>query len=446
VVKPNSKIIARIKSVSKDTPPKIMMHEVEECKEVMTEEYQQLQDLLSEVQSRQKLDFEGKKDEEEDEDEIHIHKDEVDQNIEDLQELLEVGEESEDQDMKEEAHKITSFLKFDEDAEGEDAQMEYAEGEDIQGEAEGEQDAEEGEGEGEEEKEEKPEKKKKKTKNAYIQEEIHTMLRERGLEEGEQDQDFYEQKLMEDSNNSFVWIHYISYVLGKKGYKEAKTLCERAVKTIDISKLKEKMNLWIAYMNLESKYGKEKEFESIVKRALKVNDQKKIYLSVIEIYKQRKNYKVIEGIYIILTRKYNFHLDVWKSYIEYLFLAHNIKDDETHEDHILLQEVDISEKEKVLSKALQILDRKQQIELIRKYATEEYKYGNTEKGRTMYESIMHSYPKRTDIIATFLDLEIRHTKNKLNVRKVFEKLLAREEVKLKQAKFLFKRYLEFEVK
>lgn len=63
----------------------------------------------------------------------------------------------------------------------------------------------------------------------------------------------------------------------------------------------------------------------------------------------------------------------------------------------------------------------------------------------MFESIVHSYPKRTDIISTYLDMEIKYVKKKQNIRNLFEKLLAREKVKINQIKFLFKRYLEFEM-
>ena len=432
IVKVGQKIIARIRSVSDENPPKIMMHEVDECKEIVTEEYENLISLMNEVKEVQQEYYQHKEDDEEEKlSEIHINQNEVDQNIDDLKELLEVGEESEDQEI-DDIPKITKFLKFDE-AEGDNEEMQ--EESEVEGEDEKEEEAKE---------ENKDKKKDSKTMNQHIQNEISIMLKERGIEDEEHDEEYYEQMLLSNPSNSFLWIHYISQVLSKKGYPEAKILCERGVKTMDITKLKEKLNLWIAYMNLESRFGKEKEFQSVVKRALKINDQKEIYLAVIDIYKKRKNYKIIEGIYIILSRKYNFHLDVWKKYIEYLFEAHSIKDDEDHPDHILVADIDLTDKEKLLSKALQILERKQQIELIRKFASEEYKYNNIEKGRTMYESIIHSYPKRTDIISTYLDLEIKHSKNKKNIRKTFDKLLARENVKLKQIKFLFKRYLEFE--
>jgi hypothetical protein len=151
---------------------------------------------------------------------------------------------------------------------------------------------------------------------------------------------------------------------------------------------------------------------------------------------------MIEAMYLVLTKKYNFHIDVWKRYFEFLFLAHHVKSNPKHEDHILLQDCDLTDKEKALSKSLQIItERKPQVELITKFSIEEYKYGNTEKGKTMLESIIHSYPKRTDIISTYLDMEIKYVKRKQNIRNLFEKLLNRENVKINQVKFLFKRYM-----
>ena len=40
----------------------------------------------------------------------------------------------------------------------------------------------------------------------------------------------------------------------------------------------DKLNLWIAYMNLESKFGTTEQLQAVVKQALDVNDRRKVYL------------------------------------------------------------------------------------------------------------------------------------------------------------------------
>jgi rRNA biogenesis protein RRP5 len=47
------------------------------------------------------------------------------------------------------------------------------------------------------------------------------------------------------------------------------------------------------------------------------------------------------------------------------------------------------------------------IKTICKFAQMEFKYGDAERGRTMFEGIMTNYPKRVDLWNIFLDMEIR---------------------------------------
>lgn len=51
----------------------------------------------------------------------------------------------------------------------------------------------------------------------------------------------------------------------------------------------DKLNLWIAYMNLESKFGTTEQLQAVVKRALDVNDRRKVYLQLINIYRSTDN-------------------------------------------------------------------------------------------------------------------------------------------------------------
>ena len=70
--------------------------------------------------------------------------------------------------------------------------------------------------------------------------------------------------------------------------------------------------------------------------------------------------------------------------------------------------------------------------------------GVPERGRTLFEGLLDSYPKRTDLWNVLLDLEMK-LGDKEQVRQLFERVLARK-IKPKQAKFFFKRWLAFEEK
>lgn len=53
----------------------------------------------------------------------------------------------------------------------------------------------------------------------------------------------------------------------------ARKIAERAVKKISITADNDKLNLWIAFMNMEAQYGSDETLGAITKRALDVNDR-----------------------------------------------------------------------------------------------------------------------------------------------------------------------------
>jgi rRNA biogenesis protein RRP5 len=86
-------------------------------------------------------------------------------------------------------------------------------------------------------------------------------------------------------------------MLDNLGVDAARKVAERAVKSICISNEEDKLNIWTAYMNLESNFGNQETLEQCTKRALEVNDRKRVYNNLIDIYKQSQNFEYIEPIY-----------------------------------------------------------------------------------------------------------------------------------------------------
>lgn len=46
----------------------------------------------------------------------------------------------------------------------------------------------------------------------------------------------------------------------------------------------------------------------------------------------------------------------------------------------------------------------------------EYRYGNFERGRTMFEGIISNYPKKLDIWSVYIDMELKFTSDVTSVR------------------------------
>ena len=79
-------------------------------------------------------------------------------------------------------------------------------------------------------------------------------------------------------------------MLDNLGVDAARKVAERAVKSVSISNEQDKLNIWTAFMNLESNFGNQESLEKCTKRALEVNDRKSVYLNLIDIYKTSQNY------------------------------------------------------------------------------------------------------------------------------------------------------------
>lgn len=73
---------------------------------------------------------------------------------------------------------------------------------------------------------------------------------------------------------------------------KAREVAERAIKTINMREETEKLNVWVAYLNLEVTYGSKQTIEDVFKRACQYNDEQEVYERLASIYIQSANLKV----------------------------------------------------------------------------------------------------------------------------------------------------------
>ncbi|KAF2307726.1 hypothetical protein GH714_031243 [Hevea brasiliensis] len=67
--------------------------------------------------------------------------------------------------------------------------------------------------------------------------------------------DEFEKLVRSSPNSSFVWIKYMAFMLNLADVEKARLIAERALRTINIREENEKLNIWVAYFNLENEYG-----------------------------------------------------------------------------------------------------------------------------------------------------------------------------------------------
>jgi len=114
-----------------------------------------------------------------------------------------------------------------------------------------------------------------------------------------------------------------------------------------------------------------------------------------------------------------------------------------------LKDKEFTDAKVILQRSLQALTKDQHVNIISKYGMLEFKHGAPESGRTMFEGIVGNYPKRMDIWAIYMDMEMKYGQgNVTQARHLFERCLSNENImkKPKKMKLVFQKYMEFESK
>ncbi|XP_059646446.1 rRNA biogenesis protein RRP5 [Cornus florida] len=238
--------------------------------------------------------------------------------------------------------------------------------------------------------------------------------------------DEFEKLVRSSPNNSFVWTKYAEFMVSLADIEKAHSILERALKTINFREESEKLNVWVAYFNLESEYGNPPE-EAVVRvfqRALQYCDPKKVHLALLGVYERTKWHKLSDELLEKMVKKFKHSRKVWLRRYQNV-LEHN-------PDRVEL----------VRNRAVLSLPRHKHIKFISHSAILEYKNGVPDRGRSMFEGMLREYPKKTDLWRIYLDQEIRLGDVDV-IRALFERAISLS-LAPKKMKALFKRYLDYE--
>ncbi|CAG8925407.1 unnamed protein product [Penicillium salamii] len=256
----------------------------------------------------------------------------------------------------------------------------------------------------------------------------------------------FERLLLGEPDSSLLWLQYMAFQLELGEVEKARSVAERALRTITMGQDSEKLNIWVALLNMENTYGDDDSLEEVFKRACQYNDPQEIYERMISIYIQSgKNQKASDLFYDALKKKVSSQSPkFFYNYASFLF------DTMASPDRARA----------LLPRALQSLPAHTHVETTSKFAQLEFRSenGDVERGRTVFEGLLSSFPKRIDLWNVLLDLEIK-VGDAEQVRRLFERVLglqsgkkgvvsidSNKKLKPKQARFLFKKWLDFEEK
>ncbi|KAG2317978.1 hypothetical protein Bca4012_069048 [Brassica carinata] len=238
--------------------------------------------------------------------------------------------------------------------------------------------------------------------------------------------DEFEKLVRSSPNSSFVWIKYMAFMLSLADIEKARSIAERALRTINIREEEEKLNIWVAYFNLENEHGSppEEAVKKVFERARQYCDPKKVYHALLGVYERTEQYKLADKLLDEMIKKFKQSCEVWLRKIQ---------------SYLKQDEEDI---QSVVNRALLCLPRHKHIKFISQTAILEFKCGVADRGRSLFEGVLREYPKRTDLWSVYLDQEIRLGEVDV-IRSLFERAISLS-LPPKKMKFLFKKFLEYE--
>ncbi|XP_034951417.1 protein RRP5 homolog [Chelonus insularis] len=237
--------------------------------------------------------------------------------------------------------------------------------------------------------------------------------------------DQFDRLVLAEPNNSMIWMQYMAYHLQATEIEKARMVVRRALKTINFREENEKLNMWKAWLNLESRFGSSESLNDVFHQAINANDSKKIHLHMLTIHLDAERKTELEKTVKAIIGKFKDDVEVWI------------------ECGTAFVKIGLKEKSRLLmQQALQSLPISKHVYLMVKFAQAENNYGDKERAKTLFENILTSYPKRVDVWSTYVDFLVKDKEYEI-ARKVLEKAVA-QTLPPKKMKTLFKKYVAFE--
>ena len=203
----------------------------------------------------------------------------------------------------------------------------------------------------------------------------------------------------------------------------ARSVAERALKKINFRDEGERLNVWVAYLNLEHIYGDPASFDALFKRAVQNNDPETPYLRTADSLAKSgaAASKKTREMYLTIQKKFGSKsASVWIQSARYHLETSRKNKKKTSKG------ADSSDGlQELLAEAVKRLPRSKHLEVTSKFAQLEFSLGSPERGRTIFEGIVAAFPKKLDIWNVYLDQEVKlYAQGGRRARQLFERLVS----------------------
>ncbi|VVD04372.1 unnamed protein product [Leptidea sinapis] len=224
---------------------------------------------------------------------------------------------------------------------------------------------------------ERPKKKRKKLSTAEKvakarEEEERVREMERRAIESEKEPRSVEQfqrALLASPDCSQLWIAYMAFHLQSTEIDRARGVARRALSTISFREESEKLNVWLALLNLEHRFGTKETQQKTLEEALQMNERYQVHAKLLDILVETGNQQELVQLVELMMRKYRGQLAAYLACGAACYSAG------------LLEKA-----RQVMQKGVAALDKKE-----RKLTA-----GQPERSEALFEQVLAAYPARVD--------------------------------------------------
>lgn len=201
----------------------------------------------------------------------------------------------------------------------------------------------------------------------------------------------FERLVLKNPNCSDTWIKYSNFFLNNIETEKARITCRRALKTINFRMEKDKLRVWLHLVKIEARYGGKDKIKEILDEAVQTNDKIKLYQGAIKILTECEEHETCERLFKEIMKKNHDNIEILLDRLTYL---------------MKLLKYDAARS--LFEKSLNNFDKKDQLLIKSRFGQLEFKLGDTERGKTIFETLLSDYPKRVDLWKIYQSMIQKH--------------------------------------
>lgn len=123
--------------------------------------------------------------------------------------------------------------------------------------------------------------------------------------------DQFDRLVLSSPDSSLVWLQYMAYHLQATEIDKARAVARRAIKTINFREENERLNVYNAWLNLESRYGTAESLNDVFQEAVKTNDAYKVYMHMLTVHADAGRKGELERLIGTVIGKFKKETQTW---------------------------------------------------------------------------------------------------------------------------------------